>query len=147
MKKIIILSLLLISIARISAQTELKLSPIGLLIPAVAISVETATSESFGLDGDLIVAEDFFGFNLSGKYYFNPKSSIDGFHIGAFIGNVGESVGVGFLAGHKIVSKKNVTFEFGLGVGRSFDGGGVGYGKLHMGYRFGKSKEVKTGTD
>ena len=140
MKKLLLLTFLLISLCRISAQTEIKISPVGLLFETVGLSVESAIRDNFGLDGDVIFAQDFFGFNLSGKYYFNPKSSIDGFHVGAFIGNSGdtESIGLGFLAGIKLLSKKRILFEFGLGIGRSFDDGVIGYGKLHLGYRFNK---------
>ena len=50
------------------------------------------------------------------------------------------AVGVGFLIGYKWISRKNILFEIGAGLGRSFteDDYLLGYGKLHMGYRFGK---------
>ena len=140
MKKILCCALLALSINALSAQTEIKVSPIGLIFEVAAISVETAINPSFSLDGDAIIAADYFGFNLSGKYYFNPKAGIDGFHIGAFAGNAisDEAIGIGFLTGYKIMSRKRITFEFGLGLGRSFDSGIVGYAKVHLGYRFGK---------
>ena len=138
MKKLLILSFLALSLARITAQTEIKISPIPLLFGVGALSVEQGISESFGLDGDIVFGDGFFGVNLSGKYYFDPKLGLDKFHIGAFLGTIGadNTVGIGFLAGTKLISRKNLLFEIGLGVGRSFDGGGVGYGKLHLGYRF-----------
>ena len=148
MKKIILFVVCALSIARIAAQTEIKISPIPLLFGAGAISIEQGLAESFGLDLDVVLAEGFFGANLSGKYYFNPERGIDKFHIGMFLGIIGEDnvPGVGFLAGTKLISRKNLLFEVGLGIGRSFDGGGVGYGKLHIGYRFDKKAKVAAPT-
>jgi hypothetical protein len=145
MKKLLFLALFALSMTRITAQTDIKISPVALLFETVAVSVESAVSENFGLDADGVFNADIIGFNLSGKYYFNPKRRIDGFHVGAFVGNFGseESVGIGFLAGTKILSRKNILFEIGLGLGRSFDDGVVGYGKLHLGYRFGKKTKVE----
>ncbi len=142
MKKLTLLSLLVLFVGRINAQTEIKISPAALLFEVVAISVETAVTSSIGMEADAIFGQEDFRFNINGKFYFNPKSRIDGFHVGAFLGNVGdtESVGLGFLVGYKILSKKRLLFEAGLGLGRSFDDGIVGYGKLHLGYRFGKGK-------
>ena len=145
MKKLLFLALFALSMARITAQTDIKISPVALLFETVAISVESAVSENFGLDVEGILNTEILGFNLSGKYYFNPKRRIDGFHVGAFVGNFGgeESVGLGFLAGTKILSRKNILFEIGAGLGRSFDDGVVAYGKLHIGYRFGKKANVE----
>ena len=144
MKKLLLISLCAISFGRVSAQVELKISPVGLLFETVAISVESAVSENFGLDVDAIFNSEVSGFNVSGKYYFIPKYRIDGFHIGVFTGNLGDDFGFGFLAGTKLVSKKNITFEIALGIGRSVDGGGVGYGKLHLGYRLSGKRDAKT---
>ncbi|MBL7826770.1 MAG: hypothetical protein JNJ57_09075 [Saprospiraceae bacterium] len=121
------------------AQTELKLSPIPLLFGYVALSVEQQINPSFGIDGDLLLLDGAFGANISGKYYFDPELGIDKFHIGGFLGAYQDAgLGIGFLAGYKWVSRKNVVFELGLGVGRGFDLDVIGYGKLHVGYRFNK---------
>lgn len=136
-KPTILLTLCLLLLAgRASAQFEVKLSPVALLFGAAAVSVEMGLSPSFGLDLDGIIADGGGGVNLSGKYYFNPQMGLDRFHVGAFLGTLGDAPGVGFLAGVKLLSRHNVLFEIGLGAGRSFDGGAVGYGKLHLGYRF-----------
>jgi hypothetical protein len=124
----------------LSAQTDLKISPVALLFERLAFSAEfgVGRGDDFGLDVDLIIYSGPISYNVSGKYYFQPKRGLDGFHIGAFAGNLGDedSFGLGFLAGFKAVSLKRVVFEVGLGVGRSFISyGAIGYGKLHVGYR------------
>ena len=138
MKKLLIAATFIFCFVRLNAQTEVKLSPIPLLFGYVAVSVEQQVNPDFGVDLDLYLIEDFFGGNLSAKYYFNPDRGIDKFHVGAFGGVQYESVGVGFLAGYKWLSRKNITFELGLGIGRSFDDGAIGYAKFHLGYRFEK---------
>jgi hypothetical protein len=138
MKKIWILPVLLLtSLHHLNAQTELKVSPVALLFGGLAFSAEQQITPSFGLDADILAAVDGFGANLSGKYYFDPQQGIDRFHIGIFAGGITDNgVGGGFLAGYKWVSSKRIVFEAGVGVGRTFDGGITGYGKLHLGYRF-----------
>jgi hypothetical protein len=138
MKKILtFLTFLFASLHHVNAQTELKVSPVALLFGGLAFSAEQQISPSFGLDADILAAVDGFGANLSGKYYFDPKVGIDRFHIGIFAGGITDNgVGGGFLAGYKWVSTKRIVFEAGVGVGRTFDGGVTGYGKLHLGYRF-----------
>lgn len=138
MKKIwILLVFLLASLHHLNAQTELKVSPVALLFGGLAFSAEQQITPSFGLDADILAAVDGFGANLSGKYYFDPQQGIDRFHIGIFAGGITDNgVGGGFLAGYKWVSSKRIVFEAGVGVGRTFDGGITGYGKLHLGYRF-----------
>ena len=138
MKKSLLLPLLLLaSLHRMNAQTELKVSPVALLFGGLAFSAEQQITPSFGLDADILAAVDGFGANLSGKYYFDPQQGIDRFHIGIFAGGITDNgVGGGFLAGYKWVSSKRIVFEAGVGVGRTFDGGITGYGKLHLGYRF-----------
>jgi hypothetical protein len=138
MKKILILlTFLFASLLRVNAQTELKVSPVALLFGGLALSAEQQISPSFGLDADILAAVDGFGANLSGKYYFDPKVGTDRFHIGIFAGGITyNGVGGGFLAGYKWISTKRIVFEAGTGIGRTFDGGITGYGKLHLGYRF-----------
>ncbi len=140
MKKRLLIFALSAYMSQLAAQTEIKLSPVPLLFGYVAASVEHGVSESIGIEGDFILVEDFVGGNVSGKYYFEPVKGIDRFHVGAFIG-IQETVGIGFLLGYKWVSQKNVIFELGIGVGRSFDDGVIGYGKLHLGYRFEKKSK------
>ncbi len=142
MKNLLLAFALFAYVSNLSAQTEIKLSPVPLLFGYVAASVEQGLSESFGVEGDVYFIEDFLGGSLSGKYYFEPARGIDKFHVGAFIG-IQEAIGVGFLLGYKWLSRKNVIFEIGAGVGRSFDDGVIGYGKLHLGYRFEKKPKQR----
>lgn len=145
MKKCYLLLVLFAYASILSAQTEVKLSPLPLLFGGVFASVEQGVSPLIGIDADLAFVDGYTAFNLSGKYYFNPEKGIDKFHIGAFIGINDSAPGVGFLLGYKWISRNNIIFELGLGLGRTFDDGVLGYGKLHIGYRFEKKskKEVK----
>lgn len=136
MKKTLLLLVCLAWLSRSFAQTEVKISPVPLLFGLVAVSVEQGFSPSFGADLGLAYYDEAFGVTLAGKYYFNPEDGIDKFHIGAFAAVQDASPGIGFLVGYKWLSVKNVVFELGLGLGRSFEGGVVGYGKFHVGYRF-----------
>lgn len=142
MKNLLLVIALSAYISNLSAQTEIKLSPFPLLFGFVAASVEQGVSASFGVEADIVFIEDYVGGNLSGKYYFEPERGIDKFHVGGFIG-INETIGVGFLLGYKWVSRKNVIFEIGAGVGRSFDDGVIGYGRLHLGYRFEKKSKQR----
>lgn len=147
MKKLLFILLFAITVFHLKAQVEVKLSPVPLLFGDIALSVEGAVGESFGLDGDLWVGsgDTFDGnvaFNFSGKYYFNPEKRIDKFHVGVFLGVQNTAPGLGFLIGYKWVSSKNVVFELGGGIGRSLDGEDVlGYFKFHLGYRFNRKKD------
>ena len=145
MKKLCFLLLLALVSFRAAAQTELKISPVALLIPGLALSVEQGLTESWGLDGDVFFAEDAFYANLSGKYYFNPERGIDRFHIGLFGGGNNSGIGIGFLTGYKVLSRKNFLFEAGLGIGRGFDDAIIGYAKLHIGFRLGRDRAPEAG--
>lgn len=136
MKKLLIAAAFIFGFVRLNAQTEVKISPVPLLFGYAAISVEQQVKSDFGIDVDLLLIDEFFGGNLSAKYYFNPERGIDKFHIGAFAGLQDGYPGIGFLAGYKWLSRKNITFELGLGVGRAVENGAIGYAKFHLGYRF-----------
>lgn len=141
MKKFFLVLVSSACLFRLSAQTEVKVSPIPLLFGYVAASVEQGFNPSFGLDASLYYIEESWGGNLSAKYYFNPEKGIDKFHVGAFLGAQESAPGLGFLLGYKWVSTKNVIFELGGGLGRSFDDTVLGYGKFHIGFRFGKKSK------
>lgn len=145
MKKLLLITLFIAAVSHVKAQFEIKISPIPLLFGGLALSAEGAINESVGLDGDLYVFgsdfdfnNTFVGGNFSAKYYFDPAKGIDKFHVGIFAGVQESAPGLGFLIGYKWVSRKNIVFEIGAGIGRSFDGGALGYGKFHLGYRFPK---------
>lgn len=142
MKKAILFLAILAFSKNLNAQTEIKANPIALLFEAVMVSVEHGFNDDFSLDADIWLAEEFGGFSLSQKYYFFPKVGLDHFHVGIFEAVQQGSAGIGFLAGYKLVSKRNVVFDLGAGIGRSFDDGGVGYLKFHLGYRFGKKAKT-----
>ena len=124
----------------LQAQTEIKISPVGLIAGVIAVSIEQGISDDFGVEADFYGAFDAGGaLIVSAKYYFNPQRGLDRFHAGIYAGGISDTgAGVGFLVGTKIISKKNILFELGFGLGRTFDDGFLPYGKLHIGYRFGR---------
>ena len=112
------------------------------------------------------------GARLIGKYYFNPSKGCDKWNIGPYVkfqqangkgtdnsNNTSSEVSrtrfaVGFYTGYKWVSRKNIIFELGFGLGRAFvnkyksDDTSLNLadypvlnidatGKLAIGYRFG----------
>lgn len=144
---------------------EYRMSPdIGLeLSPGISFNNSTVNGDEYKSTG--------FGARLIGKYYFNPEDGCDKWNIGPYIkygsatlkyndGNTDHKVSstrlaVGFYTGYKWVSRKNVVFELGFGVGKAFvnkyttDDSTVNIGdfadlfnidftgKLAVGYRFG----------
>lgn len=140
MKKFILLSLLTIcTIFSLRAQTEIKVNPIALLFTGIGVGVEYGINNEFGVDLNALIVEGGGGVWVTGKYYLNPRQGLDRFHIGIFAGAITDvAPGLGFMIGQKIVSSSNkVLFDIGLGVGRSFDGGFLPYGRLSIGYRIG----------
>lgn len=142
MKKFILLSLLSVCATfNLRAQTEIKINPLVLLLPGLGVGVEHGINDEFGIDVNALIIEGAGGIWVAGKYYLNPRQGLDRFHIGVFVGAVSEiGPGLGFMIGQKIVSSSNrILFDIGLGIGRSFDGGVLPYGRLSIGYRFGSS--------
>ena len=140
MKKLILLSLLFVCVTfSLRAQTEIKVNPIALLFVGIGVGVEYGVSDEFGIDLNALIVEGGGGVWVAGKYYLNPRQGLDRFHIGIFAGTVTDlDPELGFMIGQKIVSNSNrVLFDIGLGIGRSFDGGVLPYGRLSIGYRIG----------
>ena len=148
MKKFIVLSLFCAFICKIQAQTELKINPLGLLFSSPDLSVEFAVAENIGIepfigvsflkltvDGDGYKSNGL-GYGVNGKYYFNPDKGIDKFYAGIYMrggnskytgqgSNSGDSFsrnyfGVGLSLGYKWVSRQNIVFDLGGGIGRKF---------------------------
>ncbi|MCG8328223.1 MAG: hypothetical protein MI974_11085 [Chitinophagales bacterium] len=120
------------------SQTDVGLSPVALLFGGLKASVEGGLNDHWGLDGDILIAEDVLLLTFAGKHYFNAKEGLDGFNAGVFVGG-GPDIGggLGFLAGYKVISQKKIFFEVSLGLGRGFgDLEFIPYGKLNIGYRF-----------
>lgn len=125
---------------------------------------------------DIEYRNNAVGFRAIGKYYFKPEDGIDKWNVGGYArfstgtssvtedSNSGRDddvkntkFAVGFYTGYKWVSRKNVVFELGLGIGRNFvrtfeyeDGTEADtsdipllnidiFGRLSLGYRFGGS--------
>ena len=148
MKKFIVLSLFCAFIFKIQAQTELKINPLGLLFSSPDLSVEFAVAENIGIepfigvsflkltvDGDGYKSNGI-GYGVNGKYYFSPDKGIDKFYAGIYMrggnskytgqgSNSGDSFsrnyfGVGLSLGYKLVSRQNIVFDIGIGIGRKF---------------------------
>jgi hypothetical protein len=143
MKKLVALGVFLASFQMANAQVEIKTNPVAILFEALPVSVEYLINDSWGMELDAFVASGGGALYLSGKHYFSPSKGADGFNLGTFVGGLGgdgdSGFGLGFFAGYKAVSSKNVLLELALGVGRDFTGDieVLPFGKLHVGYRFG----------
>ncbi|GAA5222381.1 DUF3575 domain-containing protein [Membranihabitans marinus] len=136
------LIMLMISLPAFS-QLDVSINPIGLLFKSIGVSAEKPVHENIGLEGTLnlnfnkysVDGEDFnsngFGLRALGKYYFNPDKGYDKFNAGAYLRMSNNSVkytgdkvknfrlALGIYSGYKWVSKDNIIFELGLGVGRA----------------------------
>lgn len=143
MKKLIALITFLAFFKFADAQVELKTNPVAILFEALPLSVEYLINDSWGMELDAFAVSGGGYLYLSGKHYFSPRKGTDGFNLGTFVGGIGgdgdSGFGLGFFAGYKAVSTKNVLLEIALGIGRDFTDeiGVLPYGKLHVGYRFG----------
>ncbi len=146
MKKIISILIFLYFSLSVNAQLELKFNPIALIFESGQFGIEQVLSDYWGIDADLFITSNILYATVSGKHYLNPKIKADGFHIGVFTGlfyadNDDGGIGVGFLGGYKVLSKKGVIFELGLGLGRAAGIENiVPYFRFNVGYRFGRDK-------
>jgi len=160
MKKIIFLMVFCQCINLAQAQNlEAKLSPLGLVLGGMQLNLEQTVQQDWGVEAGVITDfNDFTMLNLIGKYYFSPsEKGNDRFHIGVFLNhiffdseiesNIGP--GLGFYMGYKWLSRRNVIFEIGGGIGRVLgksigeDGSFTGTGQLTIGYRFPVIKQTK----
>ncbi|MBL7826520.1 MAG: DUF3575 domain-containing protein [Saprospiraceae bacterium] len=170
---------MLFAAMNLNAQTEVKINPLGLLFGSPDVSAEFRLSNSAGLEPFVgFTSKNWAGGDLkytavnagaAFKYYFNPQRGFDRFYAGAYTrfnnGTVRDVISdseggytrlsLGFMIGQKWVSKKNVVFELGFGVGRAFinnlndDDGTIAdftfdldlMGRLAIGYRFGGGKD------
>lgn len=166
----------------LSAQTELKINPIGALFSSPDLSAEFGVKDNIGIEPyigfgwpKLTVNDETFrstgiGYGLNGKYYFSPDKGIDKFYAGIYLRGGSSTfksdssgstasfkrnrLGAGLSLGYKWVSRNNVIFEVGAGLGRKIyskyttESGTVdiskvpllnldGFFKFAVGYRFG----------
>lgn len=141
MKKLVLLIFLIIGIQYSSkAQVDIQINPIAILFETIQLSVEFPIQQSGGIEVDVVGGGGEFGVIGIGKYYMRPEYGADRFYIGAFAGALSDSGGgLGFISGYKWLSSSGVSFELALGIGRGFGDLEVfPYGKLSVGYRFGK---------
>ena len=191
MKKLIFPILLTFVVAyKSTAQVDVQINPIGILFSSINVTAEFGVSDDFGIEGGLDYDFQNFdidgseyrnnavGIRAIGKYYFGPEDGIDRWTIGGYTRFVtgtssaddaqsgrdevkNTKFALGFYTGYKWVSKKNIVFELGLGVGRNFvrkfeydDGTEANtddipllnvdlLGRLSLGYRFGGSSSGK----
>lgn len=171
------------------AQVDVQINPIGILFSNLDLTAEFGVSNDFGVETGLGYNFQSFdvegggyrnnavGIRALGKYYFNPEDGIDRWAIGGYLrygagtatlkDNSSSSrekiknvkLALGFYTGYKWVSRKNIVFELGLGIGRNLvrtfedeNGNTVDtsdipllnvdiLGRLSLGYRFGGSKK------
>lgn len=170
------------------AQVDVQINPIGALFRSVDLSAEFAVSPDFGIEPSVGYDFQNWDFDegkyknnavsgrVIGKYYFGPQDGTDRFNVGAYMryskgkasisDNSSESNGdvkntklaLGVYTGYKWVSRNNIVFELGVGLGRKLirtfeysDGSTVNtddipllnadiFGRLSIGYRFGGVK-------
>lgn len=130
------------------SQLELKTFPIALLFEVIPIDVEYGFKEDLSVDGSFLgVLDEGVLFDVGVRYYFNPSDKkCDKFFVAGFLGGGTDyGLGPGFGTGYKWLSRRNLIFEIGIGVGRAY-GSDIEevypWGRLHLGYRFGpKAKE------
>lgn len=190
MKQLLTLIAAVLSFSTAFAQIELKINPIGAIFSSPDVSAEFAVKDNIGIEPYFgaswykltIDNQDFkstgVGYGFYGKYYFSPEKGIDKFYAGVYLrggssnfkaDSVGSSasfkrnrMGAGLALGYKWVSRNNVIFEVGGGIGRklyskySNEQGSVniadipilnidGYFKFSVGYRFGGGESADTG--
>jgi Protein of unknown function (DUF3575) len=130
----------------LQAQVDLKVNPVGLLFKNLSAAAEFGLAENIGLEvtGGVgwnqlnLTGEDNFKGSIirvgaNGRYYFNPKNSIDGFYAGIYTRYAGGAYKFeeerfnstrfsgGFIFGYKVVARnEKLLFDFGLGFGRAF---------------------------
>lgn len=134
----------------LKAQVDVTINPVGLLFENIRLNIEYGVSQDFGIEGRIAplfnsssIGEVNYsslglGIGVMGKYYFAPKTSIDGWHVGMYAegrSNKFEAdldgtiivpeytntrLAIGFYGGYKFVSNKNFVFDIGMGFGRNF---------------------------
>lgn len=181
--RILVLSLAMFafSTVRMNAQIDVTINPLGLLYGGINVGADFALSEEFSIEANVgynAASESVSGSDAKytgipiqavGKYYFGPDKGADKFYGAAFFRYVNRSYkyddntnnadfkqsrfGVGLGIGYKVVSKKNIVFDIGFGLGRVIadkttyeDSTGtdedidlpglIVNGKLGVGYRF-----------
>ena len=141
-------ALIMLGAFSLSAQTEIKINPLGMLFASPDVALEFAANESIGIEPTIGVSfpsvtidgtklkSTGFQAGVLGKYYFGPEKGIVKFYAGLYT-RMGTSkfsseddngteegfnrfrLAIGITTGYKWVSKKNVVFELGLGTGRN----------------------------
>jgi outer membrane protein W len=163
-----------------NAQIDVTLNTLGILVSGTQVGVDLVISPDFSVEGSIGYNSNTdddrsqkytsVPIQFLGKYYFNPDDGADKFYVGGFLRYVNRSYkaegtssfadltqsrfGVGVGLGYKIVSRKNIVFDFGTTFGTvvsdntkyedsdgiqeeiSIPGIIVGF-KIGIGYRFG----------
>ncbi len=188
MKKLLSLAIAVFVFTTAWSQTEIKINPIGVLFSSPDISVEFGVADNIGIEPYIGASwynltvdntkykSTGFGYGVNGKYYFSPEKGIDKFYAGLYLRGGSSNfksdtsnanftrnrLSLGLSLGYKWVSRNNVVFEIGAGVGRklfskySNESGTVdvskipllnldGYFKFAVGYRFGGGTMADTG--
>ncbi|HMG15247.1 MAG TPA: DUF3575 domain-containing protein [Saprospiraceae bacterium] len=147
MKKLFLLFFIAFASLSAKAQIDLSVNPVSLLYSNFDFAAEYRVSPDFGLELSPglsfnkygLSGNDWestgFGARLIGKYYFSPDKGCDKFNIGPYIKYGSSSLkyndgstehtasntrfAIGFYTGYKWVSRRNIVFEIGLGVGKA----------------------------
>lgn len=143
-KSFIALTFIIITSFNLSSQVDIGANPVALLWEAGLLSVDIGLVNDWGIKSDIALIEDFKALSIGAANYLVPRYGNDGFYIGSFIA-LGDFAGIGFLGGYKIITQRKIMAEVGFGIGRNF-GGKFGetvipWGRLNVGYRFGKASK------
>ena len=141
MKKIQILFQLILLSGFCQAQYEFKSSAVSYLADTWHLGAEIGLLNDIGIEGEYLWSENYSQAYAAAKHYFKPEDGLDGIYAGVF-GSTGDTdPGMGFEFGKKYISARNILFETGLGIGKSFSGDDFIFSyKLHLGFRVNNPK-------
>lgn len=144
MRIITTISIIFLAGSQAFTQVDLSTNPLGIIFKYMHLYTDVPVSQSISVEGGLGYSFDRFEvleteykssgivIRALGKYYFSPKNGHDRFNIGPYarfasakIKYSGENVnnsrlGIGLYGGYKWVTKGNIIFELGIGMGRAF---------------------------
>lgn len=132
---------ILLSLYAISsiAQIDIKIDPLSLAFSKnIKGGIEVGVEENIGIDLDLLYSGNInlpiigisiggksFGTRMIGKYYINPKYSLDQFYVGPYLkyrrnygrGFVHQRAAIGVITGYKFFIVENCYVDLGFGIG------------------------------
>jgi Protein of unknown function (DUF3575) len=145
MKKNLFLLVFLLWVVACQAQMELKINPLGIILSNTNVSADLGLSKRISIEpsvgfnyNNAFIVDNFNttgrSYGLNTKYYFKPQKGSDRFYMGLYArGEQTDFTGknsysgfsysrkvaaIGYSLGFKWVTKRNVVFDIGVGMGR-----------------------------